>query len=391
MIKRHFILAVMVLLSFCTKAQKIIQMEKDGGVYKISCSVNGARMKMIFDTGASAVSLSMSMANYLYENDYIKKEDIIGSGKSQTADGTIVDHIVINLRDIEISGLHIKNIKATVIDGQNAPLLLGQTAIQALGPVTISGKRLIINNSANSTLSEGEINQIRIKAESHYKELSFFAAIECYEKIRNNLSLNVNDYMYFIPSCISVGQYNKALELVTEWENGKLFLGTEEWMKSFFYGFARTAYDNLNDFRSAVIYLEKEIACKQANRQKITGYDYSTYASVCEKAQEEQMAIVFVIKAIRQYLLDGGYTIADIYNGKITDDFIKEEVGYNLALYASLVAKRNNYYTTDLEKYIWMGSAMCGYQSAIDWCSKFHINYKTGFNIKYNDLFVVAF
>ena len=110
-------------------------MEKQNGVYKISCSVNGAKMKMIFDTGASMVSISQSMANFLYENDYISDSDILGKGTSRTADGSIVDNVVINLKDIEISGLHIKNVQATVISSQNAPLLLGQSAIQKLGRI----------------------------------------------------------------------------------------------------------------------------------------------------------------------------------------------------------------------------------------------------------------
>lgn len=106
MIRKFFILSVYILFSISAMAQKIIQMQKDNGVFKISCSVNGAKMKMIFDTGASSVSLSESTANFLYDNDYISKEDILGSGKVQTADGTIHDNVVINIKDIDISGIH---------------------------------------------------------------------------------------------------------------------------------------------------------------------------------------------------------------------------------------------------------------------------------------------
>lgn len=68
-------------------------MEESNGVYKIPCIVNGARMKFIFDTGATSVSMSKQMANYLLENEYILKEDVISSGQSSIADGTIVDHV----------------------------------------------------------------------------------------------------------------------------------------------------------------------------------------------------------------------------------------------------------------------------------------------------------
>ena len=63
-----------VLLCLCWTSlfsQTIINMEENNGVYKIPCIVNGARMKFIFDTGATSVSMSSQMANYLLENDYI--------------------------------------------------------------------------------------------------------------------------------------------------------------------------------------------------------------------------------------------------------------------------------------------------------------------------------
>ena len=71
-------------------SQKVIYMERSGGVYKISCTVNGARMKMIFDTGASNVSLSRSMAEYLLENDYINQKDLLGETNVRIADGSVV-------------------------------------------------------------------------------------------------------------------------------------------------------------------------------------------------------------------------------------------------------------------------------------------------------------
>ena len=36
------------------RAQTIIQMVEDQGVYKIPCEINGLKVKMVFDTGAAA-------------------------------------------------------------------------------------------------------------------------------------------------------------------------------------------------------------------------------------------------------------------------------------------------------------------------------------------------
>ena len=67
---RKIFFLICLLSSLCGMAQKRIVMERESGVYKIPCKVNGAKMKMIFDTGASSVSISSSIAQYLYYNDY---------------------------------------------------------------------------------------------------------------------------------------------------------------------------------------------------------------------------------------------------------------------------------------------------------------------------------
>lgn len=151
---RKFLLATLLVVSTLLSAQVTITMEQEGGVYKVPCKVNGAKMKFIFDTGAATVCLSETMAKYLLENDYITRDDILGSGKSQVADGRIVDHVRINIRDIEIAGLHINDIEASVVEGQNAPLLLGQTAIQKLGIVSVKGNKLIISRDPSLTNSK---------------------------------------------------------------------------------------------------------------------------------------------------------------------------------------------------------------------------------------------
>ena len=137
--KKRLISTLMMLMYFgMTFAQTSIQMEPYNGVYRIPCTLNGAKMKFVFDTGASNVCLSMTMAEYLLDNGYITKEDIVGNGSSTVVDGRIVDHININIRDIEIQGFHLNNVRAVVIDGQNAPLLMGQSAIQKLGNIELS-------------------------------------------------------------------------------------------------------------------------------------------------------------------------------------------------------------------------------------------------------------
>ena len=137
------------MFSLSAFADIAIEMENYNGVYRIPCTVNGAKMKFIFDTGASNVCISLSMAEYLYDNGFLKDEDILGNGYSTVADGSIVDHVVINLRDIEIQGLHLHDVQAVVMGTQNAPLLMGQSAIQKLGTVQLQGSLLTIHNEGD--------------------------------------------------------------------------------------------------------------------------------------------------------------------------------------------------------------------------------------------------
>ena len=58
------------IFSYCL-ADTIIQMEEYNGVYKIPCTVNGAKMKFIFDTGASDVSLSQVEATFMMKNGFM--------------------------------------------------------------------------------------------------------------------------------------------------------------------------------------------------------------------------------------------------------------------------------------------------------------------------------
>ena len=217
MIRRVVLVLTIILLSVTTTAQKVIQMENMNGVYRIACSVNGAKMKMIFDTGASKVSLSESMASFLYDNGYISKEDVLGTSKTQTADGSIHDNVVINLKDIEISGLHIKNVQAVVISSQNAPLLLGQSAIQKLGRISLKGDKLIINDY-DGDYTEEELDKMLDTALDYYEKGSYYAVIEKLLKFMDYGDLSTYGYSILTHCLINTKQYDNCVKYGKEWE-----------------------------------------------------------------------------------------------------------------------------------------------------------------------------
>lgn len=206
------ILILSVLSSIPCWSDTQIQMEEYGGVYRIPCTVNGAKMKFIFDTGASNVCLSLSMAEYLYDNDYITKDDIIGSGSSSVADGRIIDHIFINLKDIEIAGQHLNNVQAVVIDGQNAPLLMGQSAIQKLGRIELEGSLLTIHNDLpdNSEIIENLFNE----ANDAYDNKLYDRAVSKYSQLYSMNQLSDYGKYKYAWAALMNGEPQKAQGII---------------------------------------------------------------------------------------------------------------------------------------------------------------------------------
>ena len=120
---------------FCFTAisQTSIVLEKKNGVYFVPCKVNGLNMKFIFDTGASDVTISSTEALFMLKNGYLSKNDLIGTEYYQIANGDIQKGTKILIRNIKIGGYQLHNVQASIIHNSNAPLLLGQSALEKLG------------------------------------------------------------------------------------------------------------------------------------------------------------------------------------------------------------------------------------------------------------------
>lgn len=114
-----------------------VTMEKESGVYFVPIKVNGLDLKFIFDTGASSISLSSAEAAVMYRQGQITDDDIIGQQQFQDATGGVSVGTIIRLRTVEIGGIVLHNVEASVVDNIQAPLLLGQTALSKFGKVTI--------------------------------------------------------------------------------------------------------------------------------------------------------------------------------------------------------------------------------------------------------------
>lgn len=119
------------------ESNNILQMEREGGVRFVWIEINGIRLRFIFDTGASSICISPAEATVLYRQGTLTKEDILDVEYFQDATGKISEGTTINLREVKIGNMILDNVKATVVDNVNAPLLLGQTVLERFGKIEI--------------------------------------------------------------------------------------------------------------------------------------------------------------------------------------------------------------------------------------------------------------
>ena len=252
--KRNLLLILAFALCLGCMAQTTIQMEEYNGVYRIPCTVNGAKMKFIFDTGASQVCLSMTMAVYLLDNDFITAEDIIGNGSTTVADGRIVNHVKINIRDLEIQGNHLYNVPAMVIEGQNAPLLMGQSAIQKLGAIVINGNTMIIQNG-NASDDDEYFYRLVEEADEAFDNGLYERAAEKYGQAYESEYLTDYGKYFYAQAC-----YFSEGERMEQCRKSEAILNTITDFKYFeereidIYGFWACIKDGLDKYKEAIHY-----------------------------------------------------------------------------------------------------------------------------------------
>lgn len=260
------LLVFVILTNLVCRGEINIKMEKEGNVYRIPCLVNGAKMKLLFDTGASVVFLSLPMAEYLYDNGYISNSDLRGEGQTMVADGKIVDHLKLNLKDIEISGIHLYNVEAVVIASQNAPLLFGQSAIQKLGRIQLNGDMLVLLDHGREATeyrvlsNDSEINVLVSEADELYFMELYRKALPIYELLHANNILN------------DIGKERLALCYLNEKEYSKC-IETLDTMDEWKYGIYALAYEGIGDRDNAILYNKKNLNLAKDNN------DYDLMAS----------------------------------------------------------------------------------------------------------------
>lgn len=127
-----------------------VKIEHKDGCYLIPTEVNGIPMKMVLDTGASNLTLS------IIEYQFLRKQNLINDSTVKETECTIANGQTIkcystNIAKLTIGEITIDNVECSVMPQQDAPLLLGMNVLKRLGNFSIDYQRnlLMVKNLTN--------------------------------------------------------------------------------------------------------------------------------------------------------------------------------------------------------------------------------------------------
>ncbi len=126
----------------------------------ISISIEGVSEDFIFDTGASGIVLNQSLFYSLWNSGKINQSSIKGKTKVGIADGSQVDALILEIKNLRIGNFYQPLAEAIFIDNPNAPALIGQSFLNHFGTITIDNTaKKILLQTASFVASNSNGNQ----------------------------------------------------------------------------------------------------------------------------------------------------------------------------------------------------------------------------------------
>ena len=120
-----------------------VKLEHEGNCYLVPTKVNGIPMKMLLDTGASSLTISV------VEYEFLRKQKLLNDTSARECEATIangqtVKCYTITIEEIEVGGQKIKDVECQVMMEQDAPTLLGMGVLKKLGNISIDYQRNLL-------------------------------------------------------------------------------------------------------------------------------------------------------------------------------------------------------------------------------------------------------
>jgi clan AA aspartic protease (TIGR02281 family) len=361
--KNILVLLILLFAVSYIQAQVRIKMKNENGVFTTPCTVNGLKLRFIFDTGASNVCISLSEALFMLKNGYLAEEDIKGSSYSQIANGDVIENTTVNFRELEIGGLKLNDIDAIIVHELSAPLLLGQSAIQKLGKIQLEDDELIIFSGVSSSSENAclEAGKLISKAKQQYFENLNTLSSDTYQKAFDLCpnSLSCMDVYFMGSAFYSTLNYLLAIKYLQKASN----CATDKEMLWYIYSSIGQSYRELHDYHNALINNEMALLYATENGQKSflkseIGTIYFEQSNFFEaKSQYEKSAYY--------YLKDISFTVDDVSDGKVKDKVLGE-CYWNIATCCFKLKLEDSSLAYALH------AALCGNESARSYIRKYY-------------------
>lgn len=121
-----------------------IPFTSSNGEWNVRVEVNGLPLTFELDTGAYDVLISEVEANFMRKNGYLEEKDFGGERCFLTATGEAEEGTHVNIREMKLGQLVLRNIRATVAKNQKASLLLGKSVIGRFAKMEVDHKNMVI-------------------------------------------------------------------------------------------------------------------------------------------------------------------------------------------------------------------------------------------------------
>ena len=279
----------------------------------------------------------------MLENGYLSKTDIIGTGKSSIADGSIVENTIINLREMKIGHKTLQNVKASVSNSLMAPILLGQSALKRLGEYKIQGDFLILSGTKKTAI---DVDVVRDKAYNSYKEGIWLVAEGEYEKLEQTGLATSMDLMRYGTCCLQAGNAEKAIRVLSETEDVELTDSAKQQK----YVVLSSAYGTIGDEYNCKLYAQNAYLIFKDKKESYAGR--TTLLNYYFENKEFQRARDVCNEMINEYIGNSYDNLSGYYGGK--DDLLDYMIGFKYYMLSILAYDNQNhdYYQTTLNNLI---------------------------------------
>lgn len=206
--KLIIISAVSLFLCFTLNAQTVIDLSPEsGGRYTMNASVNGVGVKTYFSEASWFASMSTTTYLFLYENGYIDPVDVKGMTVVKMPDGSTVKGASFVIKNLKIgNNVIVRDLPAFVINKQNVPLLVGNSAFDCFGDVVVKDDKLYIYDGIEreeTVVSSTPVLPVRdslmLAAQAHIDAERYDAATACLERLEEIEPLNMyTEYQYIM-------------------------------------------------------------------------------------------------------------------------------------------------------------------------------------------------